>query len=284
MCARFNFELSVVSGTEDRMFYVDAFHCVSASRETFKYLKSLFRYLESKKSELKSLKETEPQYEFFVEWKVRRIPEPSKEPRATYNQRIKEWALSSIGVEGTTREVLKYIKDSDAATIDDLAEHIKKTPEETLEHVDQLYSLGLIDHIGKAYFVRESVSTSIVKRLIPRITENLRSIAKVESRSRSNSGYYQKMRGRAFSDVGSAIAACKEITRLGRAPIARAIGVHSFNGETIEVEGPVSNYGHSPLHLVIISESGEKVVVGNKNSKGADVQAHSIIVKGDKNE
>jgi len=253
-------------------------------RATLKYLNALSSYLEAKKIELKSLKESEPQYEFFVEWKVRRIPEPSKEPKTTYNQRIKEWVLSSIGVEGTTRDVFKYIEDSDAATIDDLTEHIKKTPDETREHVDQLYSLGLIDHIGKAYFVRESVSASIVRRLIPRITENLRSIAKVESRSRSDSGYYQKMRGRAFSDVGSAIAACKEITRLGRAPIARAIGVHSFNGETIEVEGPVSNYGYSPQHLVIISESGEKVVVGNKNSKGADVQAHSIIVKGDKNE
>ena len=230
------------------------------------------------------MKEPEPQYEFFVEWKVRRIREPSKEPRETYNQRTKEWALSSIGVEGTAREVLKLIEDSDAATLDDLAKHIKKTPDETLEHVDHLYSLGLIDHLGKAYFVRESVSTSIVKRLIPRITENLRSIAKVESRSRSDSGYYQKMRGRAFADVGSAIAACKEITRLGRAPIARAIGTHSFNGETIEVEGPVAHYGHTPLHLVIISESGEKVVVGNKNSKGADMQAHSIIVKGDKHE
>ncbi|UCG36546.1 MAG: hypothetical protein JSV64_08095 [Candidatus Bathyarchaeota archaeon] len=230
------------------------------------------------------MKEPEPQYEFFVEWKVRRIPEPPKEPKATYNQRIQEWVLSSIGVEGTTRDVFGYIEDSDAATIEDLKEHFQCTVDETQDHVDQLYSLGLIDHIGKAYFVRDSVSSSIVKRLIPRITENLRSIAKAESRSRSDSGYYQKMRGRSFSDVGSAIAACKEIARLGRAPIARAIGVHSFNSETIEVEGPVSNYGYSPQHLVIISESGEKVIVGNKNSKGADVQAHSIIVKGDKNE
>jgi len=240
--------------------------------------------LNALKTELNVLSESEPQYEFFVEWKVRHIPEPSKEPKATYNQRIKEWTLSSIGVEGTTREIFKYIEDSDATTIDDLADHVKKTPDETLEHVDQLYSLGLIDHIGKAYFVRESVSTSIVKRLIPRITENLRTIAKVESRSRSDSAYYQKMRGRAFSDVGSAIAACKEITRLGKAPVARAIGVHSFNDETVEVEGPVSNYGHSPQHLVIISESGEKVVVGNRNSRGADIQAHSIIIKGDRNE
>lgn len=252
--------------------------------ETFKYLNSLIVYLNAVKIELKLLGEPELQYEFFVEWKVRRIPKPSKEPTETYNQRLKEWILSSIGIEGTTRNVYEYIENSNAVTIKELTEHIKKTSEETLEHVDQLYSIGLIDHIGKAYFVRDSVSTSIVKRLIPRITENLRSIAKVESRSRSDSSYYQKMRGRAFSDVGSAIAACKEITRLGRAPIVRAVGVHSFNDETIEVEGPVSNYGHSPQHLVIISESGEKVVVGNRNSKGADVKAHSIIIKGDKNE
>jgi hypothetical protein len=240
--------------------------------------------LNAKKIELKSMKEPELQYEFFVEWKVRRIPEPPKEPKETYNQRLKEWALSSIGVEGTTKDALKHIEDSNTITIKELADQINKTTEETLEHIDQLYSIGLIDHIGKAYFVREPVSTSIVKRLIPRIIESLRSIAKVESRCRSDSSYYQKMRGRAFSDVGSAIAACKEISRLGRVPTARAVGVHSYNDETIEVEGPVSGYGHSPQHIVIISESGEKVVIGNRNSKGADVKAHSIIIKGDKNE
>ncbi len=252
--------------------------------QTFKYLNSSIVYLNAEKIELKLMNDSELQYEYFVEWKVRRIPKPSKEPTETYNQRLKEWVLSSIGIEGTTKNVYEYIENSNTATLKEIAEHIKKTPEETLEHVDQLYSIGLIEHIGKAYFMRDSMSSSIVKRLIPRITENLRSVAKVESRSRTDSSYYQKMRGRAFSDVGSAIAACKEITRLGRAPIARAVGVHSINDETIEVEGPVSNYGHSPQHLVIISESGEKVVVGNRNSRGADMKAHSIIIKGDKNE
>jgi hypothetical protein len=249
-----------------------------------KYLEAHICYLKAEKCELKSMNEPAPQYEFFVEWKVRRIPRPSKEPAATYNQRAKDWALTSIGVEGTAREVLQHIEDSDAATLDDLAGHVGTTPEDLREHLDLLYSLGLIDQLGKAYFVRESVSSSIVNQLIPRITESLRSIATVESRSRTDSGYYQKMRGRAFSDVGSAIAACKEITHLGQTPVVRAIGVHSVNGETIEVEGPVATFGYTPLHLVIISESGEKVVVGNRSSKGADVQAHSIVVKGDKHE
>jgi len=177
-------------------------------------------------------------------------------------------------IEGTAKDLFLYIEDSNVATIEELAKHIGAEPELILQHVDLLYSVGLIHRVGKAYFVREPVSTSIVRRLIPRITENLRKIAKAESRSRSDTSYYYKMRGRAFSEVGSAIAACKEISHTGGSPIARVVGIHSFNNESVEVEGPVSNYGYSPQHLVVITESGGKVVVGNKNSKGADVQAH----------
>lgn len=227
---------------------------------------------------------TEKEYESFAEWKVRRISEPSKEPHETYGQRLKTWVLSSIGIDGTAKELFLYLEDSKAATLEDLAKHVNEEPEEVLELVDLLYSTGLIERLGKAYYVREPLSTSIVRRLIPRITESLRNIAKAESRARSDATYYSTMRGRAFSDVGSAIAACKEISRIGGSPIARVVGVHSYNDETVEVEGPVSDYGHTPQHLVIITESGEKVVVGNRNSRGADVKAHSIIVKGEKNE
>jgi predicted transcriptional regulator len=227
---------------------------------------------------------TENEYESFAEWKVRRISEPSKEPHETYGQRLKTWVLSSIGIDGTGKELFLYLENSKAATLEDLAKHVNEEPEEVLELVDLLYSTGLIERLGKAYYVREPLSTSIVRRLIPRITESLRNIAKAESRARSDATYYCTMRGRAFSDVGSAIAVCKEISRIGGSPIARVVGVHSYSDETLEVEGPVSDYGHTPQHLVIITESGEKVVVGNRNSRGADVKAHSIIVKGEKNE
>ncbi len=224
------------------------------------------------------------EYESFAEWKVRRIPEPFKEPHETYAERLKDWVLSSIGIDGTARELFLYLENAKVATLDDLAKHANEEPEEIIELVDLLYATGLIDHLGKAYYVRETLSTSIVRRLIPRITENLRSIAKAESRARSDATYYHTLRGRAFSDVGSAIAACKEISRMGGSPLARVVGVHSYNDETVEVEGPVSDYGHAPQHLTIITASGEKLVVGNRNSKGADVKAHSIIVKGEKHE
>jgi hypothetical protein len=227
---------------------------------------------------------SENEYESFAEWKVRHIPEPFKDPHETYGQRLKDWVLSSIGIDGTAKELFLYLENSKVATVGDLAKHVNEEPEKILELVDLLYSTGLIERLGKAYYVREPLSTSIVRRLIPRITESLRNIARAESRARSDATYYFTMRGRAFSDVGSAIAACKEISRIGGSPITRVVGVHSYNDETVEVEGPVSDYGHTPQHLVIITESGEKVVVGNRNSRGADVKAHSIIVKGEKNE
>lgn len=227
---------------------------------------------------------SEGEFEFFAEWKVRRIPSPPKEPKDTYAPRLKDWALSSIGIDGKAKEVFLHIENSKTATLEDLVKHLKERPEPVQEILDLLYSTGLIERIGKAYFVRESLSASIVRRLIPRVTESLRNVAKVESKSRADVNYYHKLKGRSFTDVGSAIAAYKEISRLGRSPRARVVGTHSYNGESIEVEGPVTNFGYSPQHLVIITESGERMVVGNRDSQGTDVKAHSIIIKGDRSD
>jgi len=230
------------------------------------------------------MSESENEYENLVEWKIRHIPEPLKEPHETYGQRLKDWVLSSIGIDGTAKELFLYLENSKVATLEDLAKHVKEEPSEIRELLDLLYSTGLIERLGKAYYVQKPLSTSIVRRLIPRITESLRNIAKAESRARSDATYYYTLRGRAFSDIGSAIVACKEISRMGGSPIGRVVGVRSYNDETVEVEGLVSDYGYSPQHLVIITESGEKVIVGNRNSRGTDVKAHSIIIKGEKNE
>jgi predicted transcriptional regulator len=241
--------------------------------------------LDAEISELRlKMSASENEYESFVEWKIRRIPEPLKEPHETYGQRLKDWVLSSIGIDGTAKELFLYLENSKVATLEDLAKHVEEEASEVRELLDLLYSTGLIERLGKAYYVQKPLSTSIVRRLIPRITESLRNIAKAESRARSDATYYYTLRGRAFSDIGNAIVACKEISRVGGNPMGKVMGVRSYNDETVEVEGLVSDYGYSPQHLVIITESGEKVIVGNQNSRGTDVKAHSIIIKGEKNE
>ena len=224
------------------------------------------------------------EYEPLAEWRIRRIPEPPREPRETYEERLKGWVLKSIGIDGLAQDLYMYLEKMEMATAEDLASHVGVGPEEVLENVDALYTAGLIDRIGKDFYVKEPLSASIVKRLIPRITESLRKIAKMESGSRSDADYYLKMRGRAFSDVGEAVTACKEISRLGESPFARVVGTHGYTEESIEVEGPVLKYGHDPNHLVLVSESGEKVVVGGRHARGVDVRAHSIMVSGESDE
>jgi len=224
------------------------------------------------------------EYEPLAEWRIRRIPEPPREPRETYEERLKGWVLKSIGIDGLAQDLYMYLEKMEMATAEDLASHVGVGSEEVLENVDALYTAGLIDRIGKAFYVKEPLSASIVKRLIPRITESLRKIAKMESGSRSDADYYLKMRGRAFSDVGEAVTACKEVSRLGGSPFARVVGTHGYTDESVEVEGPVLKYGHDPNHLVVVSESGEKVVVGGRHARGVDVRAHSIMVSGESDE
>lgn len=224
------------------------------------------------------------EYEPLAEWRIRRIPEPPKDPKETYEERMKGWVLSSVGIDGVAQDLFLYLEKMEMATAEDLASHVGVGPEEILGNVDALYTAGLINRIGKAFYVKEPLSVSIVRRLIPRITESLRKIAKMESGSRSDADYYMKMKGRSFSDVGEAVTACKEVSRLGGSPFARVVGTHSYTDESVEVEGPVLKYGHDHNHLVLVSESGEKVVVGGRHARGVDVRAHSIMVRGDGDE
>jgi hypothetical protein len=218
----------------------------------------------------------------LFEWKIRRIPEPAKEPVDNYNQRLRDWALSSIGIEGTAKQVFLLITGLKMASLDEVAKRIQKSCEETREFLDLLYSTGLVDNVGTAYYVKETLASLIVTRLIPRVTESLRSIARVESKARVNADYYRRMTGRSFSSVAEAIVTCKEINRAGGTPIARVVGVQSANGEAIEVEGVVIDLGLSGTQLMIIGQSGEKVVVGEKGDRGSDVNAHSILVRGER--
>jgi len=223
-------------------------------------------------------------FQIFAEWRIKRIPEPSKEPKETYNERVKRWALSSIGLEEKAQDIFLYLEKIEMGTAEDLARRFESDIEEAQPHLDSLYTAGLIDRIGKAYIAREDISASITRRLIPKVTETLRSIAKVESGSRSYADFYRMMKGRAFSDVGEAVVACNEIFRMGGSPTVRVVGVQGYSNESVEVEGPVAKCGYGPPHIVIISDSGDKVVIGGRRAEGVDVKAHTIIIKGEKNE
>ncbi len=222
------------------------------------------------------------EFEFLAEWKVRRIPKPARDPPETYKERLKYWVLSSVGVEGREHEIYSYMESNDMATAEELSGYFSMDPGELYGHLDNLYTYGLIDKMGKAFYIKENLSKAITQRLVPRITENLREIASAESSGRHQVNVIHKMKGRAFSDLGEAVVACKEIEKLNGTPIARAVGMKGYDDESVEVEGPVIKYNRYPSSLVIIAESGEKIVVGGRHTKGVDVKAHTVIVRGEK--
>jgi len=224
------------------------------------------------------------EFEYLAEWKVRRISIPSSEPSEAYGQRLKAWALSSIGVEGTAQDIYVYLANASLATAEDLSSHTGIPVDEVLDAVDTLYTAGLIDKMGRAYFTSGTLSKSIVQRLIPRITESLKEVAKAESSSRSEAEHYHKMKGRAFSDIREAVSAYREISRMGATPMARAVGSHGYSEEYVEVEGLIIDHGRNPPNLVVLTDSGEKMIVGGEHARGVDIRAQTVIVRGERNE
>ena len=224
------------------------------------------------------------EFEYLVEWKVRRIPAPPGEPRESYDRRLKEWALSSIGVEGTAQDIYVYLANASMATAEDLSSHTGISVEEVHEAVDTLYTAGLIDKMGRAYFVSCTLSRSIVNKLIPRITESLKEVAKAESSSRTEAEHYHRMKGRAYSDIREAVSAYREISRMGATAMARAVGVHGYSDEYVEVEGLIIDHGRSPTNLVVLTESGEKMIVGGEHARGVDIRAQTVVVRGEQSE
>lgn len=221
------------------------------------------------------------EFEYLVEWKVRRISLPSKEPKETYESRIKSWALASLGVGENEQTIYKFIEEKKMATIEDLSKHLNEPPETVQESLDLLYSIGIVDRLGKAFYIGEPLSSSIVRRLIPRVTEGLRNVASVESKARVGLGQLRSLEGRAFGSVKEAIPALGEAKRSGSNCTVRFVGTQCDSGEAVEVEGPVIDLDYGNQTITVITKSGEKIVVGGRHSDSVDVRAHTIIVKGD---
>ena len=224
----------------------------------------------------------EKNYDSLVEWRIRRIPPPEKEPRETYDERVKEWVLTSMGLDESDKIIYRLIEYSNMVTNEDLVENLALSEDQVTDGLDQLYSTGLIEKLGKAYYVKDKPSKSIVKKLLPRINESLRVIASVESSSRNIHDPMLKLSGKSFKRVSDAIAACKYLTREGFTVMGRVIGVQVFSKELVEFEGPVLDY--ESRCITLLTETGEKVNVGDGHAKGVDVKAHTVIIRGARNE
>jgi len=128
--------------------------------------------------------------EVLAEWKIRRIHRPSNEPVETYRERTERWVLHSLGVEDNVQEMYMYLATRKEATLEELAEKFNVSNDEVRNSLGQLYTIGLVSFLGKMYYVEEPLSRAIVNRLIPRLTEVLKGIARTEAEVRAR-GFFR---------------------------------------------------------------------------------------------
>lgn len=128
--------------------------------------------------------------EVLAEWKIRRIHQPPKEPIETHRERTERWVLHSLGVESPAQDMYVYLATRKEATLEELAEEFNLSEEEARDHLGQLYTIGLVSFLGKMYSVEEPLSRAIVNKLIPRLTEILKGIAKTEADVRAR-GFFR---------------------------------------------------------------------------------------------
>jgi len=144
--------------------------------------------------------------------------------------------------------------------------------------LDKLYTLGLVEKVGKAYFIKYSLGEAIVKKTLPRLIDVLKEIAKVESSFRTHN-YGRLIEGTVFNSVTNAIPMISYLMNKGSVRVS-VTGTHVYTGKTVELEGTVIELNRNNQSFKLLIEGGKEVEVGDRDSKGVDVKASSVIVYG----
>ena len=90
-----------------------------------------------------------------------------------------EYALSSLGLDDTAIKVYKALSEVNISTPEELGQKLGLDIETIIEKLDNMYSLGLIDKLGRAYIKDMDLPAAIRSRVKKRIEHLLNFIAKV---------------------------------------------------------------------------------------------------------
>mgnify|MGYP000265222892 CR=1 FL=1 len=87
--------------------------------------------------------------------------------------------LSSLSIDDVGIRIYKYMCNKKLVTPEELIDALGLDADTVLERLDYMYSLGLIDKLGKAYIVDMPLSRAIRKKTSQRITEILEHLARI---------------------------------------------------------------------------------------------------------
>ena len=124
-------------------------------------------------------KKGKEEFEVIVEWVIRKLKLPEFTGE-NVEERIKRWALYSLGLDEKTQDIYLYLEKVGSSTTTEIAKEFNISPTTARSKLDDLHALGLVDYIGREYHLTHTtLSRSINLVLIPRITDTLRYIAKI---------------------------------------------------------------------------------------------------------
>jgi len=212
------------------------------------------------------------QFEVLAEWRIRRIKPPKRKDK----DEALRWALASLGLEEGEQKIYLYVKSRDAVTAEDLVKEFNIEIESARLMLDKLYTLGLIEKVGRAYYVKYSLGDAIIKKTLPRLIDVLKEIARVESSSRTHN-YGKLIEGTVFSSVANAVPMIAYLMERGPVKVS-VTGTHVYTGRAIELEGIITALDRANHSFKLLIEGGKEVEVGDRDSKGVDVKASSVIV------
>jgi len=116
-------------------------------------------------------------FEIIAEWKIRRL----KQPKSFDDEElVKRWVLYSLGLEETAQEIYLYLEKYGSSTSTEIAKALNISPNTARKYLDDLHTVGLTDYIGREYHLTyDSLSKAIELVLIPRLTDTLKTIARI---------------------------------------------------------------------------------------------------------
>jgi len=116
-------------------------------------------------------------FEIIAEWKIRRLKQLKSLDDIDL---VKRWILYSLGLEETAQEIYLYLEKMGSSTSTEIAKALNISPNTARKYLDDLHTVGLTDYIGREYHLTyDSLSKAIELILIPRLTDTLKTIARI---------------------------------------------------------------------------------------------------------
>lgn len=98
-------------------------------------------------------------------------------PKEEGNVDYERLALLSLGLDELGVQIYRHLREKKILTVEDVSRRLQLNESEIINRLDYMYSIGLIDHLGRGYILRKPLHEAIRTDVTRRVCEILEKIA-----------------------------------------------------------------------------------------------------------